>query len=304
MAQVLWAGGKKQPDLTTLSPQEVRENLDAAADTLQAAVPAGVTTREETVDGPAGPIPVTVYTPAGDDSNRPVTLFFHFGGFVIGSRRICHGFCGLLASRARTVVVNVEYRLAPEHPFPAPVEDAFAAYQWVRNNTDAIGGDATRIAVAGDSAGGMLAAVICQEAKRQGWPMPRCQLLIYPWVVDNSGLPSYDDFADAYPLSAPIMSWFSKHYFRSDEDKRHPWSMPLNESDLSGLSPGIVVTAGYDPLRDEGEAYAKRLKEADVPAYFHCYEHLPHAFTMMGGVVSAAQRAMEEIADELAARLH
>jgi acetyl esterase/lipase len=246
---------------------------------------------------------VTVYTPAGEDTNLPVTLFFHFGGFVIGSRKICHGFCGLLASRAKTIVVNVEYRLAPEHPFPAPVEDALAVYHWTRNHADTIGGDGSRVAVAGDSAGGMLAAVICQESKRQGWPMPRCQVLIYPWVVPDAKLPSYEDFAEAYPLNRPTMFWFGEHYFRNEEDKAHPWAAPLNEAALAGLAPAIVATAGYDPLRDEGEAYATRLEESGVPTVFRCYEDLPHCFTMMGGVVPKAQRAMEEIADDLAARL-
>jgi acetyl esterase/lipase len=254
--------------------------------------------RDGEIFGPAGPIHTRIYTPAGVDQPLPVILFFHFGGFVIGSRNICHGFCGTLADRARAVVVNVEYRLAPEHKFPAPLEDGLAAYWWVVEHAKDLHGDASRIAVAGDSAGGMISAVIAQEAKRKNWPMPRCQVLIYPWLVPYSALPSYIDFADSYPLTANIMQWFGGHYFKSDAEKKHPWSAPIDERDLRGLPQSIVITAGFDPLRDEGELYVKRLRDAGVPVVFRCYERLTHSFTMLGGVLPAARRAMNEIADD------
>jgi acetyl esterase/lipase len=197
MMQLLWIAGKKQPPLESMTPAEVRAGLETAARTLQADLPAPVNVREDAIAGPGGPIPVRIYTPAADSGSLPLTLFFHFGGFVIGSRNICHGFCGILAHRANSIVVNVEYRLAPEHPFPAPLEDALAAYRWAIDNAARLGGDPARIAVAGDSSGALSAAVICQEARRQNWQPPRCQLLIYPWLVPYSGLPSYQDFADA-----------------------------------------------------------------------------------------------------------
>ncbi len=303
LMQIIWMQGKKQPGIETFSPVEVRQTLDAAAATLQSNVPKDVNVRDDVIPGPGGDIPVRIYTPRDADDKLPITAFFHFGGYVIGSRTICDGFCGLLADRANTIVVNVEYRLAPEHPFPAPVEDAFAVYRWLLEHGGEIGGDPTRIAVAGDSAGGQLAAIIAQEAKRERMQKPVCQLLMYPWLVPHSGLPSYDDYADAYPLSAAIMKWFSGHYFTSEDQKEHVWAAPLNEPDLSGLPDAIVITAGYDPLRDEGQAYVNRLKEAGVPTQFRCYEHLTHSFSMFGGVVPAAQDALFEIADELKKRL-
>jgi len=304
MMQVIWAQGVKQPGIETIPPVDVRASVDAAAATLQGDVPAGVAVREDSIPGPGGDIPVRIYTPHGANPQTPITIFFHFGGYVIGSRNICDGFCGLISDRANTVVVNVEYRLAPEHPFPAPVEDALAVYRWLMDHGDDFGGDKTRIAVAGDSAGGQLSAVIAQEAKREGWQPPVCQLLIYPWVVPHSGLSSYEDYGDAYPLNGTIMEWFGSHYFTSEDQKDHKWAAPLNEHDLSGLAEAIVITAGYDPLRDEGEAYANRLRDAGVPTFFRCYEHLTHSFSMFGGVVPAAQQALVEIADELKKRIH
>lgn len=302
-AQLLWVAGKKQPSLVTMTPTEARAGLEDAAQTLQPDLPPSITTREAIAPGPGGEIPVRIYIPANADRAIPVTVFFHFGGFVIGSRTICHGFCGMLAGLAQTIVVSVEYRLAPEHPFPAPVEDAIAAYRWTLEHAAEFGGDPSRIAVAGDSAGGQLAAVVCQEALRQNWRLPVCQVLIYPWLVPHSGMPSYEDFAQAYPLSAEIMAWFSNHYFNCEDDKKHPWAAPLNEANLAGLPPAIITTAGFDPLRDEGEAYAEKLKAAGVPVTYHCFENLPHAFTMMGGVIPAANAACRQIAHDLAAAL-
>jgi acetyl esterase len=302
--QLLWVAGKKQPGVDTLTPPEARAALDKAALSLQADVPASVTFIDSALPGTAGEIPIRIYTPPSQGTPLPLTIFFHFGGHVIGSRAICHGFCGVLADRARTIVVNVEYRLAPEHPFPAPVEDALAAYRWALANAAALGADPARIAVAGDSAGGQLAAIVSQEAKRQTWQTPACQLLIYPWLVPYSGLASYRDFADAYPLTANIMKWFGGHYFRSEDEKKQAWAAPMNEPDLRGLPAALIFTAGFDPLRDEGEVYAARLKEAGVHVSFRCFEHLTHSFSMLGGVVPAAQQATLDIAEALAGQLH
>jgi acetyl esterase/lipase len=302
LMQFLWIAGKKQPGVDSMSPADARAGLEAAAQSLQPAVPRSVDVREDKIPGSVAEIPVRIYTPnVGDE--LPIILFFHFGGFVVGSRNICDGFCGMLCERARAVVINVEYRLAPEHPFPAPIEDGLAVYQWVVNHARELNGDVSRIAVAGDSAGGLLSAVIAQEAKRQSWQMPRCQVLIYPWLVPYSALPSYEEFADSYPLTSSIMTWFGGHYFRSEDQKHHCWSAPLDEPDLRGLPDAIIVTAGFDPLRDEGELFAKRLRDAGVRVTFRCYERLTHSFTMLGGVLPAAREAMTEIADDCARAL-
>lgn len=303
VTQLLSVAARKQPGINTLSPPDARAAVDTAAKSLQADIPPSVSFRDSALPGPGGDIPIRIYSPQNRSKPLPLTLFFHFGGYVIGSRNTCHGFCGVLAERAHTIVVSVEYRLAPEHPFPAPVEDALAAYQWVLAHAAKLGADPARIAVAGDSAGGQLAAIITQESKRQGWQSPVCQLLIYPWLVPYSDLPSYRDFANAYPLSAEIMQWFGNHYFRAETEKQHRWAAPLNEPDLRGLSTALIFTAGFDPLRDEGERYAQRLKEAGVPVEFRCFEHLAHSFSMLGGVVPAAQRASFDIADTLAGQL-
>lgn len=303
LMQIIWKAGKKQPGVDTMSPRDARAGLEAAATSLQNDIPATVRVQEFSIPGPAREIPLRIYFPSTAGKGLPVTLFFHFGGFVIGSRDICHGFCGMIADRARTIVVNVEYRLAPEHPFPAPIEDGLAVYEWALHHAREIGGDNARVAVAGDSAGGMISAVIAQEAKRRGWTLPRCQLLIYPWLTPEQLLPSYTDFADAYPLTSNIMKWFGGHYFRDEHEKKHSWAAPLDEPNLAGLPDALIYTAGFDPLRDEGELYAKRLRTAGVPVTFKCFEYLTHSFTMLGGVLPAAQRAMIEMSGELAKHL-
>jgi acetyl esterase len=304
LMQIIWKAGVKQPGVYELTPAAARARLEDAAQTLQSKVPGSVSVREDLLRGPAGPMPVRVYSPGEQGDPLPVILFFHFGGYVIGSRHICDGFCGLLAERARALVINVEYRLAPEHPFPAPIEDALAAYAWVTKQVAEWGGDPNRVAVAGDSAGGQLAALIAQEAMRRGWTPPRCQVLIYPWLVPKAELPSYTEFADAYPLDTRTMEWFGKLYFGSDEDLHHPWAAPLLATDLDGLPEALIYTAGFDPLRDEGEDYAERLRRAGVTVEYRCFAHLTHSFTMLGGVLPAARDAMGEIADAMGRRLH
>jgi len=301
LIQLLASAAKKLPDTCDLGVDGARQATEIGAVTLQSKRPRGISVRDDTIPGSV-PIPIRIYTP-GTPGPHPLTLFFHFGGCVIGSRNICDSFCGLLADRARTVVVNVEYRLAPERPFPAAIEDALAAFRWAREHAPKLGADPKRIAVAGDSAGAMLSAVVAQEIRREDGIAPCCQLLIYPWLAPHSGLPSYTEFASAYPLTARTMVWFADRYFSRPADRQHPWASPLDATDLTGLPPALVFTAGFDPLRDEGERYATRLQEAGVPVHFHCHAHLPHAYTIMG-VVPAAQQAMTEIADALGRQLY
>lgn len=302
MMQLLWVEGKKQPSVTEATPEQARGVMDEAASLLSGPVPPQVSVDNRVVPGAAGDIPIRIYS-APATGSLPMVLFFHQGGFVIGGLETCHAFCALLAEEAQCVVVNVDYRMAPEHRFPAPVEDAFSVYQWAVANGAEVGGDPARIAVCGDSAGGMLSALICQEAQRSGWQLPVCQVLLYPWLIPHSGLPSYEDFGDAYPLTADIMKWFSSLYFTDETQFSDPLASPGEQADLSGLPPAVIAAAGFDPLSDEAGAYAERLKEAGVPVTYRCFESLPHSFCMMG-LVPAALAAQHLIAADVRALIH
>jgi acetyl esterase/lipase len=216
---------------------------------------------------------------------------------VIGER-------ATLASRARKVwqvsrspIVSVDYRLAPEHRFPAGLDDVLAAYRWTRDNAAArFGAPAESVAIGGDSMGGNFAAVLAQEMKRAGEPQPAYQLLIYPAVDVASETQSMTTYADAYPLTRTVMDWFIGHYLGPDADPADPRLSPIKTEDLSGLAPAIVVTAGFDILVDQGEAYAKRLRDAGVPVAYRCYDALTHAFTAFSGAIPRADCACREIA--------
>ena len=245
--------------------------------------------------GPAGGIPARVYHPPGLDAPRPLLLYFHQGGCVIGDLDWCESFCSLLAETARCRVLSVDYRLGPEHRFPAAQDDALAAYAWAAAHAEEIGGDPRRLAVGGDSAGGGLSAMICHEMKRREGPTPVLQLLIYPWVVALADNQSYRDYALGWPLSADGMRWFVAHYLNDDAEREDPRMSPLLEEDFTGLPPAVVATAGFDPLRDEGAAYAEKLQKAGVPVRYRCYETLSHTFTAFGGAVPAARWALEDV---------
>jgi acetyl esterase/lipase len=222
------------------------------------------------------------------------------GGCVIGDLETCHVFCSHMALRAGCLVVSVDYRLAPEHKFPAAVDDALAAFRWVRDNSKSIGGSPTRVAVGGDSAGGYLSAVICQEMKRANEKPPVLQLLIYPAVDWLSDTASMKAFADSYPLTAPVMDYFRNHYFtKAEEEVPDLRASPGRCKDMSGLPPAFIYTAGHDPLVDQGRDYAEALKVAGVPVIYRCYEHLAHGFTAMSGAVPAAKTALFEIIEDL-----
>jgi acetyl esterase/lipase len=251
------------------------------------------------VPGPAGSIPVRVYHPPDLAGARPLLLYFHQGGCVIGDLDGCETFCTLLAATARCPVMSVDYRLGPEHRFPAAQEDAFAAYRWAAEHAGEVGGDPTRLAVGGDSAGGGLAAAITHEMKRSRGPQPLVQLLIYPWLLAYADNAAYRDFAEAFPLTPEGMRWFLAHYLSDEADRDDPRLSPLLEKDFVGLAPAIVVTAGFDPLCDEGDEYAHRLADAGVPVRHRCYESLCHSFTSLSGAAPAARAALEEIARDL-----
>jgi acetyl esterase len=231
----------------------------------------------------------------------PALVYFHGGGWVIGDLDTHDSLCRHLANAARCIVVAVDYRLAPEHKFPAAVEDCFAATSWVAREAVALGIDRERLAVGGDSAGGNLAAVVSLIARDRGAPKLRCQALLYPAVECGMTHPSHDRFAEGYLLTRPTMRWFYEHYLREPADIDDWRASPLRADDLSGVAPALVLTAGNDVLRDEGEAYARRLQEAGVAVQLRHFPDQIHGFLTMGKIIEAAQPALDDIAAALQA---
>ncbi|MBA2288517.1 MAG: alpha/beta hydrolase [Ktedonobacteraceae bacterium] len=253
------------------------------------------------IPGPAGTIPIRIYSPEGQGP-FPILVFFHGGGWVICDLDTHDPACRILANAAHCIIVSVDYRLAPEHKFPAAPEDCYAATQWVAQNATSINGDPARIAVGGDSAGGNLAAVVSLMARDRGEPSIAFQLLIYP-VTDYylPGTTSYANNAEGYFLTRDAMAWFWKHYISIADDLDNPYLNPLRAKDVSKLPPAYIVTAEFDPLCDEGEAYAQRLREAGVPVQARRYNGMIHGFFTMVGLIDQSKPALAEAASVLEA---
>jgi acetyl esterase len=303
MAQVLWAQGKKERPLESRSPEAARAVMAAALGLVQMRPRTVAEVRDVTI-GAASPLKGRLYVPRDAPMESPLLLWFHQGGCVIGDLETSHPFCTLLAERAACRVLSVDYRLAPEHTFPAAAEDAVAAYEWAARHADELGADASRMAVGGDSAGGYLSAVITHTMKaREDVPRPVFQLLVYPWVDAIADTESYRTMADAWPLSASMMAWFAELYLNDAREAESVLASPLRNDDFSGLPPAYIATAGFDPLRDEGEQYSEKLRTAGVPVTYRCFDSLPHGFASFAGAIPAAKRACWEIADAFAAAL-
>jgi acetyl esterase len=275
-----------------MTPEELRENYAALSMTESKAEMASVTDR--VVPGPAGDIPVRVYVPTDQPGARPVLVYFHGGGWVIGDLDTHDGTVRAVAEGSGATVVSVDYRLAPEHPFPAAIDDSVAAVRWVVANAADLGVDPARLAVGGDSAGGNLAAIAAAELCDSDVDI-RFQLLVYPVTDGTMGLPSVVDNADGYFLTADTMRWFWDHYV-GDRDRTDPRCSPLHLADdsLAGLPPALVITAEYDPLRDEGEAYATRLAAVGVEVTTSRYDGMIHGFFSMRDVVPEGKAAVDE----------
>jgi acetyl esterase/lipase len=301
--QFLAAGARRGRPMSAMTPEEARRASAAAFRATAEAPPPGVRIEALTVPGGEGDRPARLYRPSRPLPDIPVLVFAHMGGGVIGDLDTAEGFCGRLAESLRGPVLSVDYRLAPEHRFPAGYEDVLATFRWARDNAGALGAPAGRAAIGGDSMGGLFAAALAQEMRRTGEPGPDLQLLVYPCVDLASETPSMTAFADAFPLDRATMDWFVGHYLPPGGDPADPRNAPGRTEDLSGLAPAVIATAGFDPLVDQGEAYARRLAAAGVPVDYRRYDSLVHGFTAFGGVVPEARRACGEIAGLVAARL-
>ncbi len=239
-----------------------------------------------------------VYYPS-DDENLPVIVYFHGGGWVIANLDVYEPSCRALCNAAQAIVVSVAYRQSPEAKYPAAVNDAYDATQWIIANAAQLGGDPSRVAVAGESAGGNLAAVTCLQAKDKGGKMPVAQLLVYPVTDTSMSQPSYAENTDSQPLHTSMMPWFWNYYLENESQKNDKYVAPLLADDLSSLPPAIVITAENDPLRDEGIQYAEKLANAGVSVKAQTFEGVTHEFFGLAGAVSKAKDAMDFAADGL-----
>jgi acetyl esterase len=279
------------PDISRMSAAEARAAMHPLFAAVAAKDVAIGKTEMVAIPGSAGAIPARVYTPVAAGATLPAVLFFHGGGFVLGDLDTYDGLCRTLANESGTRLISVDYRLAPEHPFPAAVDDCLAALKWTEANASALGIDANAIAVAGDSAGGNLAAVTALSAKNSG-PKLAFQLLIYPALSMTHETQSMRDFGEGYFLDRAAMTWFGRHYVPRGADIHEPRMAPLEAPDLSGLAPAYIVTAGFDPLRDEGAGYAERLKAVGVAATHVDYPTMLHGFMSMQAIVPLANEAI------------
>jgi acetyl esterase len=284
------------PPLESQDPVEVRKSRAEPMKMLGGEPEQLGRVEDLSIPGPGGDVPLRLY--ANERGGvRPALVYFHGGGFVLGSLDSHDAVCRDLAKASDAVVISVDYRLAPEHKFPAAVEDAHAATVWVAANAERLGIDARRIAVGGDSAGGNLATVIAMRCRDAGGPALALQLLLYP-VTDLSSFEtgSHRECSEGYFITRAGMEWFTGHYLASVDQTRHPEASPLLAPNLSGLPPALVITAEFDPLRDEGEAYAQRLQQAGVPVVVTRYPGMIHGFVSMRGVLSGGRQAIQEAA--------
>ncbi len=286
--------------IEAMEPPEARRQMEETARSRRAEPLPVARVEERTIAGPAGPITLRLYWPEAPGNSIapvPAIAYYHGGGHVIGSldthdliaRNLCHG--------ATALVCSVDYRMGPEHPFPAAVEDSFAALEWLHANAAALGADPARLGVHGDSAGGNLAAVVALLARDRGGPALRLQSLVYPVADYTLSAPSYEKFAEGYGLlTRAAMRWFQQHYLRRPEDAEDWRASPIKAASLKGVAPAIVVTAECDVLHDDGEGYAEALRRAGVAVEYREYAGMIHAFFGMVPAVDDAMNAQRDVA--------
>lgn len=291
-----------RPRLETLPYKEGRTGVDKMSEDSEADPPEVASVGDGEFEGPRGLITFRAYRPHGAPAGPlPTLIYYHGGGFVIGNIATHDSTCRRLANKSRCQVISIDYRLAPEHPFPAPIDDGVAAFRHIRDNAASFGVDPTRLAVGGDSAGGQMAAVVCQTCRDAGEAMPAFQMLIYPATDSSKESGSRKSFAEGYFLSKALMDWFWKAYVPAGTDLADLRLSPLLAKDLAGLPPAFVLTAGYDPLRDEGRAYADRLIDAGVKTTYVNYPGTIHGFFSLSRFLTQGLKANDEAAAVLAA---
>ena len=291
----LMAGGEYED----LALEEARETVErsaftASGDRIDLAVVQDIILPLAGDDPARADLPARLYAPVDTDGPQPVLIYFHGGGWTLGSVDSHDATCRYLAREGGLKVLSVDYRLAPEFQFPTAVKDTLAAFRYVRDNATELGVDASRIAVGGDSAGGNLAAVVCQQARDAGETMPAFQLLFVPATDMSARTASYKTFREGFYLTKATMDWYEKTYIRSEDDRTDPRASPLLAKDFSGLPPAHVATGGFDPLRDEGEAYARRMSDAGVPVSLRRHASLVHPFVNGVGASPVAREALAQ----------
>lgn len=279
-------------DLESVSPAEMRAMFDLPMEGEPE--PVG-RVEDRQVPGADGPLNARIYRPEGKGP-FPLMAFFHGGGFVLCDLETHDGLCRALCNAVGCVVVSVDYRLAPEARFPAAPEDCFSATQWCADHASELDGDPERLIVAGDSAGGCLAAVVAQIARDRRGPKIAHQLLMYPVTDRNFERESYLKYGEGYFLTREMMQWFWKHYLADEADAQNPYAAPLQSQELANLPPATVITGGYDPLKDEGKAYADKLAAAGVDVSYRCFEDMIHGFLSLPIPFEDGAGAVEEVA--------
>ncbi|MBS0523431.1 MAG: alpha/beta hydrolase [Proteobacteria bacterium] len=291
-----------RPKLHTLPYAKGRAEVDRMSEGCEAEPPEVAATFDGTIPVPGAALKFRRYRPLGvEGASLPTLLYYHGGGWVIGNIETHDSTCRRIANRSRCQVVSVDYRLAPEHPFPTPIEDSLAAFRHVRDNAALFDADPARLAVGGDSAGGNISAVVCQACKQTGEPMPAFQMLIYPATDARRNTESHRLFSDGYFLTRDLIEWFWKAYAPAGSDLADLRLSPLLAEDVSGLPPAFVLTAGFDPLRDEGRAYADRLIDAGVKTTYVNYPGTIHGFFSLTRFLKQGLKANDEAAAVLAA---